>query len=89
MKQSAGPHAAPLLTRIDFDGRSPQAGWQNIDAKRPNTRQTNSGMFFVAEKQNPAGRQLVAKGLWNRNTIDLYNYLHFSVSQNRILVRAN
>ena len=28
MKQSAGPHAAPLLTRINFDGRSPQLDGQ-------------------------------------------------------------
>ena len=28
MKQSAGPHAAPLLTRTNFDGRSPQLDGQ-------------------------------------------------------------
>jgi hypothetical protein len=31
--QVAGLHAAPLLTRINFDGRSPQAGWQFFDSK--------------------------------------------------------
>jgi hypothetical protein len=31
IKQAAGPQAAPLLTRINFGGRRPQAGWPNID----------------------------------------------------------
>ena len=34
VKQSTGPHAAPLMTRINFNGRSPQAGGPNIDPKR-------------------------------------------------------
>jgi hypothetical protein len=37
IKQAAGPHAAPLLTRMIFDGRSPQAGWPDID-KNTKTR---------------------------------------------------
>ena len=30
-QQTAGPRAAPLLTRINFDGRGPQAGYPNIN----------------------------------------------------------
>jgi hypothetical protein len=34
IKQAEGPHAAPLLTRINFDGCRPQAGWPHIAPKR-------------------------------------------------------
>jgi hypothetical protein len=50
IKQAAGPHAAPLLTRMNFDGRSPQAGWPNIDQKRPtrpNACQKHLGTFLL------------------------------------------
>ncbi len=36
IKQSAGPHAAPLLTRISFDGRSPQLDGQILTTNHKN-----------------------------------------------------
>ena len=38
MKQSAGPHAAPPLTKIHFDGRSPQLDGQILSKNRENDK---------------------------------------------------
>jgi hypothetical protein len=38
MKQSAGPHAAPTLTRINFDGRSPQLDGQILPRSGENDK---------------------------------------------------
>jgi hypothetical protein len=92
IKKAAGPRAAPLLTRISFDGRSPQAGWQNIDkiltknAKHEQIHINKIQQSVFGRKQKPRGMPISRQGLANFKN---KHCLHFSIFQDRIFARAN
>jgi hypothetical protein len=66
MKQSAGAHAAPPLTRISVDGRSPQLDGQILFKNAKNNKlhvEQIQEHHFIGEKHNCGTLHNFVKGL--------------------------